>query len=73
MGEVDFEESAMFYASFYFALLRHPRSSEGGTTSQRLIDFVDTFQRTKGAYLALGGNGAYRLCFWWRDDFKEVI
>lgn len=73
MGDVDFAESAMFYASFYFALLRHPRSSIRAVTSQRLIDFIDAFQRTKGAYLALGGNGAYRLCFWRQGDFKEVI
>jgi hypothetical protein len=73
MGEVDFEESAMFYSAFYFALLRHPSSRIKQSTSQRLAAFIDTFQRTKGAYLSLGGNGAYRLCFRWEGDFKEVM
>jgi len=73
MGEVDFEESAIFYASFYFALLRHPYSNKKQSTPQRLTSFIDTFQRTKGAYLSLGGNGGYRLCFWWEGNFKEII
>ena len=73
MGKVNFSDSAMFFASFYFALLRHPRSSINSVTSDRLIDFIDTFQRTKGAHLTLGGNGAFRLCFWHNNDFKEII
>jgi hypothetical protein len=73
MGEVGFDESAMFYASFYFALLRYPGSDKSQKTHQRLTSFIDTFQRTKGAYLALGGNGGYRLCFWWGGDFKEIM
>ncbi len=73
MGEVGFAESAIFYTSFYFALLRHPESNKKQVTSQRLINFVDTFQRTKGAYLSIGGYGGYRLCFWSNGDFKEII
>jgi len=73
MGEVEFDESAMFCTLFYFALLRHPNNSKRQPASQHIIDFVDTFQRTKGAYLSLGGCGAYRLCFWWKGEFKEII
>ncbi|TSK08499.1 MAG: hypothetical protein FPO08_04095 [Geobacter sp.] len=73
MGKVDFDESSFFYTSFYFALLRHRYSCNRRDTSERIIDYVDTFQKAKSAYLALGGYGAFRLCFWWDGMMKEII
>lgn len=73
MGKVDFAESSFFYSAFYFSLFKHPSCSSSRKTDERIIDYVDTFQKVKAAYLALGGYGAFRLCFWWEGTLKEII
>ena len=68
---VSFDESAIFAAMFYFSLYRCPGLSEASpaavesdkTTSARISQYVDTFQRTKAGYLGLGGKGAHRLSY----------
>ena len=68
---VPFDESAIFATMFYFSLSRCPGLSEASpapvesdtTTSARISQYVDTFQRTKIGYLGLGGSGAHRLSY----------
>lgn len=73
MGKVAFDEAAVFYTSFYFALLRLPSTRRKEGKDQRLFDFIDTFQRAKVAYLGLGGCGTFRLIFWWEGEMKEIF
>lgn len=73
MGTIDFADSSFFYSAFYFSLFKHPSCSKRRQTDERIMDYVDTFQKVKSAYLALGGFGAFRLTFWWDGEMKEII
>lgn len=63
MNEVDFDESAIFFINFYFNLSRIERSIKNTKKEVKLIDFIDTFQKTKIGYLLQGGLGGMRLLY----------
>ena len=72
LSDVHFSESALFWMVFYFSLLG-PRSDT--TTPDDDAPFariVDAFNRSKTAYLSVGGTGAYRLDYWF-DDYHYAI
>jgi hypothetical protein len=75
--EVGFAESAVFMVLFYFALAKYPKLSGLSSpssadsqmrTSHRIAHYIDSFQRSKQAYLGIGGTGAFRLDYWWQDE-----
>jgi hypothetical protein len=59
-NEVNFDESAIFFINFYFNLSKIYRSAR---KEVRLVDFIDTFQKTKIGYLLQGGSGGMRLLY----------
>ncbi len=63
MNEVSFDESAIFFINFYFNLSRISRSTQLVETDIKLVDFIDTFQKTKIGYLLQGGLGGMRLFY----------
>lgn len=75
--EVGFAESAVFMVLFYFSLAKYPKLSSLSSpteddsqtrTSRRVAHYIDSFQRAKLAYLGIGGTGAFRLDYWWKDE-----
>ena len=79
-AEIDFDESSIFTAIFYFALSKCPNLSDnsrkGGDdstrTPERLAQFIDTFQRAKQAYLGLGGAGAHCLEYSFEGEHRYI-
>lgn len=71
LSSVGFAESALFSSLFYFSLLDALRSNMPKKLSERVALYVDVYQRTKIAYLGVGGYGAHRLDYWW--DAEHVI
>lgn len=80
MAKVAFAESMLFTSIFYFSLARAPRLSQISevddsgetTTSSRLAQYIDAFQRAKMSYLGIGGNGAHRLFYWYERSLITV-
>ena len=66
LAPIDFSESALFSVMFYFTLLN--RLGSRLRTSERLAQYIDCYQRTKIAYVGVGGTGAHRLDYWWEDE-----
>jgi len=58
-NELLFEESAIFFVNFYFNLTRYYKNRK----EVKLVDFIDTFQKTKIGYLLQGGSGGMRLLY----------
>lgn len=63
MNVVNFDESAIFFINFYFNLSRLSRSIRAVGKDIKLVDFIDTFQKTKIGYLLQGGLGGMRLLY----------
>ena len=80
MANVAFAESALFTSILYFSLARAPRlsqlsevdDSDETTTSSRLAQYIDAFQRAKISYLGIGGGGAHRLFYWYEGSLITV-
>ena len=66
LATVSFTESAVFFAMFYFSLLK--QSPDERNTSSRLAQYIDCFGRVNSSYRGIGGTGAFRLDYWWRGD-----
>lgn len=73
LAEVDFAHSATFMVMFYFVLRNYPtRFRSLRKTPGRIAQYIDSFQRTKQAYLAVGGAGAFHLDYWWQDEHVRL-
>lgn len=59
-NEVWCDESAIFFINFYFNLTKKYRFAK---KEVKLVDFIDTFQKTKIGYLLQGGSGGMRLLY----------
>jgi hypothetical protein len=79
--EVTFAESAVFMLLFYFSLAKSPKlcalssscaDRSQARTSRRIAHYIDSFQRTKLAYLSIGGAGAFRLDYWWQNEHTSI-
>lgn len=77
LAPLEFSESALFSTMFYFSLAQAPKlsvlsrrgsSSTEVKTAGRLAQYIDAYQKTKVAYLELGGTGAHRLDYWWEKE-----
>ena len=77
LAPVEFSESALFSTMFYFSLAQAPKlsvlsrrrsDSTEVKTAGRLAQYIDAYQKTKIAYLELGGTGAHRLDYWWENE-----
>lgn len=77
LAPLEFSESALFSTMFYFALAQAPKlsrisrrkvDSTDVKTAGRLAQYIDAYQKTKFAYLELGGTGAHRLDYWWENE-----
>lgn len=73
LASLGFHESALFAMMFYFTLFTPSDRREGHRTSERISQYIDSFNRTKAAYLSVGGSGAHRLDYWWRKEQVTVI
>ncbi len=60
-NDVYFDEVAIFFINFYFNLAKMYRNST--KKEGKLVDFIDTFQKTKIGYLLQGGSGGMRLLY----------
>ena len=72
LAPVGFSDSALFSSLFYFSLLNVFQSAEPDSLSERVALYVDAYQRTKIAYLGIGGTGAQRLDYWWNTEHVIV-
>ncbi|MDE0364382.1 MAG: hypothetical protein OXP09_02290 [Gammaproteobacteria bacterium] len=72
LASLDFHESALFTMMFYFTLLAPPGRKKVRNRSERLAQYIDSFNRTKIAYLNVGGSGAHRLDYWWRGEHTTI-
>lgn len=72
LASLDFHESALFAMMFYFTLLAPGGRKKNHKASERLAQYIDSFNRTKAAYLSVGGSGAHRLDYWWHDDHVTI-
>ena len=68
LAPVWFADSALFSSLFYFSLFKDMDATKPENLSQRIAMYVDAYQRTKAAYLSIGGIGAHRLDYWWNDE-----
>ncbi len=73
LASLDFHESALFAMMFYFTPLTPSNRKESHKTSERISQYIDSFNRTKVAYLSVGGSGAHRLDYWWRKEHVTVV
>lgn len=60
-NEVWFDEAAIFFINFYFNLVKMYKNS--AKKEGKIVDFIDTFQKTKIGYLLQGGSGGMRLLY----------
>ncbi|MCB9525348.1 MAG: hypothetical protein H6702_18510 [Myxococcales bacterium] len=72
MGSVWFCDAALFFTSLYYSLALLPSIRRRVKTEERLIDFIDCFQRAKASSLALGVRGAFRLICW-ENGTRHII
>ena len=72
LAPVRFSDSALFSSLFYFSLFKDMDATEPDSLSERLAMYVDAYQRTKAAYLTIGGTGAHRLDYWWDEEHVIV-
>lgn len=72
LASLDFDESALFAMMFYFTLLAPVGRNEKHKDTERLAQYIDSFNRTKVAYLNVGGTGAHRLDYWWRGEHMTI-
>ena len=72
LASLDFHESALFAMMFYFTLLAPGGRKKNHKASERLAQYIDSFNRTKAAYLSVGGSGAHRLDYWWRGEHVTI-
>lgn len=68
LASLDFGESALFAMMFYFTLLAPHGRKKRHAHAERMAQYIDSFSRTKTAYLSVGGTGAHRLDYWWRGE-----
>ena len=68
IGKIDFSESILFATMFYFTLLPRIDQIKKEAHEEILAQYVDSFNRTKTAYLNIGGTGAHRLEYWWKKE-----
>ena len=73
LASLDFDESALFAMMFYFTLLAPVGRDEVHRRAERLAQYIDSFNRTKTAYLGVGGTGAHRLDYWWKREHMAII
>lgn len=73
LGSLDFHESALFAIMFYFTLLAPRGRKRNHKASERLSQYIDSFNRTTAAYLSVGGSGAHRLDYWWRKEHVTIV
>lgn len=72
LAPVGFSDSALFSSLFYFSLFNALQSEKPKKLSERMAVYVDAYQRTKFAYLGIGGTGAHRLDYWWNTEHVVV-
>ena len=72
LAPVGFSDSALFASLFYFSLFNSMQSANPKSLSERVALYVDAYQRTKIAYLGIGGTGAQRLDYWWNKEHVIV-
>ena len=72
LASLDFDESALFAMLFYFTLLAPVGRDKGHNSAERLAQYIDSFNRTKMAYLNVGGTGAHRLDYWWKGEHMVI-
>ena len=73
LGPIGFNESVLFAMMFYFNLLPLVGSMEKRISAEILSTYIDSFNRSKDAYLHMGGTGALRLDYWWNDEHVAII
>ena len=72
LASLGFGESALFAMMFYFTLLAPVGRGKKHNSAERLAQYIDSFNRTKTAYLNVGGTGAHRLDYWWKTDHMTI-
>lgn len=73
LASVRFSESVLFSMMFYFTLFTPTQTEKKKIySSERLARYIDSFNRTKAAYLSVGGTGAHRLDYWWKDEHRVI-
>ena len=72
LASLDFDESALFAMMFYFTLLAPAGRHKNHKRAERLAQYIDSFNRTKAAYLNVGGTGAHRLDYWWKGKHVTI-
>ena len=72
LASLDFDESALFAMMFYFTLLAPAGRRKNHKDAERLAQYIDSFNRTKAAYLKVGGTGAHRLDYWWKGKHMTI-
>ena len=72
LASLDFDESALFAMMFYFTLLAPAGRRKKHKDAERLAQYIDSFNRTKAAYLNVGGTGAHRLDYWWKGKHMTI-
>ena len=72
LASLDFDESALFAMMFYFTLLAPPGRKKKHNAGEHLSQYIDSFNRAKTAYLSVGGSGAHRLDYWWKQEHVTI-
>ena len=72
LASLEFHESALFAMMFYFTLLAPRERKKKHKVAGRLSQYIDSFNRTKTAYLSVGGTGAHRLDYWWHGEHVTI-
>ena len=75
LAPLGFADSALFASLFYFSLFKESEDFNDLKDlkfSELVALYVDAYQRTKVAYLSIGGAGAHRLDYWWNAEHVVV-
>ena len=72
LAPIGFSDSALFSSLFYFSLFSYLYTKQPKKLSERVALYVDAYQRTKLAYLGIGGSGSHRLDYWWNTEHVVV-
>ena len=72
MNLVDFADSALSFLMFYYQINKYEYLKKKSQRDQRMVDFIDAFQKAKMAFFMIGAKGGFRLCYW-RDKNTEPV